>query len=452
MSSILTQSRGSRRVILLLVLLSSVLGMILWVNKYRGMSVPKLVRPSSGQSGAFGPVVLSFEQPGNGSRIEPYLRLEPDVAGKWSWEGNLASFRPEQAFQIGRTYTLRLLNGASDMQDRILKKDVSWNFTIRAAAVVYLGQVATNPEVWLVEPTTGTSMPLTATGGKVQDFAIYPSGEWVVFSAKNDSRGIDLWVVDRKGENAHRLLDCAIDACVQPSVAPDETTITFSRRSAKTPHGEVWMVDLETGKSEVLYVDQTISGIEPNWSPQGRYLQFYDPDYAQLRVLDLTSDRVILIPTNQQAVGSWSLDGQKLMFTRAESSEFGPAFVRVYEADLLTGDIRLVEISSLGQVDSSRPIFSPDGKSLVMALRGLMGSANKQLWLVALDGSTIQAITNDPTASFAAYNWDPNGNQLAFQRLQLETSQSRPQVMLWLRQDGMISILAEDGAWPQWLP
>lgn len=446
------QSLVYRRMIILLILLTSGLGILLWADKYRGMSAPILIRPTEGQSGAFGPVVLSFDQPVNRSRIEPYLKLEPNVAGKWSWEGNQASFRPDQALTTGQTYTLRLLKGASDEQSHILKKNVSWIFTIRPAAVVFLGQVASNPEVWLAEPTNGAAMPLTATGGKVQDFAIFPSGEWVAFSAKNESGGIDLWVVDRKGENAHKLLDCGEDACVQPSVAPDETTITFSRRSEQAPQGEVWMIDPVTKKSEVLYADQTISGIEPNWSPQGRYLQFYDPEFAQLRVLDLASDRVILIPTNQQAVGSWSPDGEKLLFTRAESSEFGPPFVRVYEADLLTGDIRLVEISSLGQVDSSRPIFSPDGTSLVMALRSLAGSANKQLWLVALDGSAVQAITDDPVASFAAYVWDPNGEQLAFQRLQLESSQSRPQVMLWQRKDGTVSVLAEDAAWPQWLP
>ena len=248
------------------------------------------------------------------------------------------------------------------------------------------------------------------------------------------------------------MLDCGTDSCLQPSVAPDETAVLFSRQSQSFPQGEIWLIDLTTGKAEALYPDQQISGIDPNWSPQGRYLQFYDPDFAQIRVLDLTTNRVILIPTDQQAIGSWSPDGQNLLFTRAESSEIGLPYVRIYEAELATGDIQPLQEADLGQVDSSLPVYSPDGQSLIMAIRGLAGSPNKQLWLIPLNGDANQPITEDPGASFAGYKWDPNGNQLAFQRLQLQSSQSRPQVMVWLRESGELKIIAEDAARPQWLP
>lgn len=444
--------RFHRAAVFFLIVLAAVAGMLLWFNRSSGMQPPELVRPAGDSLGAFGPVVLKFRQPVNGTNVESNLRFEPAIEGNWTWEGNQASFRPTMSFQIGQTYTLRLLSGVADEQGRILSKDAIWTFTVRAAEVVYLGQVGSGLEVWLANPDTGEKYPLTSTGGKVQDFAGFPGGEQVVYSSENDSGGADLWLVDRLGKNARMLFDCGTDTCVQPTVALDETAITYSRRTNEVPQGEIWLFDLVTGKNEPLYADQAITGIEPNWSPQGRYLQFYDPEYAQLRVLDLINDRVILIPTNQEAVGSWSPDGQKILFTRAESSEFGPPFVKVYQADLSSGDISPVEISSLGQVDSSRPIFSPDGSSLVMALRGLAGSANKQLWLVALDGSNVQAITDDPAASFAAYAWDPDGTQLVFQRLQLETSQSRPQVMLWRKADGKMTVLAENAAWPQWLP
>jgi Tol biopolymer transport system component len=440
-----------RRFILILVVLMS-LGLVVWLYLAAGMPKPILKTSEDGQMGAYGPIILLFRSPVVASRVEDYLNLEPAVQGKWTWNGNQVLFRPETAFQIGTTYTLKLLKGASDETGRSLKADMTWSVSIRAPEIVYLGQTASMPEVWVADGSNNTQRQLTDTGGNVQDFAIYPNGDHVVYSVTNTRGGVDLWAVDRSGENQTKLLDCGNDSCLQPSVAPDETAIVFSRKSQTFPQGEIWLLDLTTAKADALYKDQQISGIDPNWSPHGSFLQFYDPDFAQIRVLDLLSNRVILIPTGQQAIGSWSPDGQTLLFTRAESSEIGLPYVRIYEANLVTGEIRPMQGMDLGQVDASLPVYSPDGQTLVMAVRGLAGSPNKQLWLIPLDGRPNQAITDDPGASFAAYRWDPNGNQLVFQRLQLQSSQSRPQVMTWLRESGEFKIVAEDAARPQWLP
>ncbi|NMB67781.1 MAG: hypothetical protein GYA20_03350 [Chloroflexi bacterium] len=441
-----------RKIILLLTGITALLGIVLGVRKYAGMPAPDFVLPAGGQPGVLGPLILDFQQAVAKEKVEPYLSVEPEVPGTWLWEFNRAVFWPAAALQPGQVYSVRLQRGASDSFGRTLKDSMSWPFTPRTASILYLGEAANSPEIWLSDGVQSQPVVLTDTDGRVLDFAPYPGGEHIVYSVQNEQGGADLWVIHRDGSGAQRLLDCGADACLQPAVAPDETVITFSRRTSIAPLGEIWMFDLTSGKSEPLYADRTIAGIQPNWSPRGHSLQFYDPEFSEIRVLDLHDDRVILIPTDQQAIGSWSRDEQTLLFTRAESSEIGLPIVRIYQADLGSGEISLLEAADLGAVDASRPIFSPDGQSLVMALRPLAGAQNKQLWLVQADGSGASPITDDPRASFAAYAWDPAGNRLVFQRLQLESSQSRPQVMLWNQIDGSISIVAEDGAWPQWLP
>lgn len=445
-------SRFDRFVIALLAVLAVVFGALLWGGGRIGMAEPELELPEAGRVGAYGPLVLKFRQPVSAAQVEAYLSLEPSVAGKWSWEANQAIFRPAAALQPGTTYTLRLRQGAMDEAGRSLKTEVAWTFSVRAADLIYLGQVNSHPEVWLADGAGTSARPLTDTGGTVRGFAPFPSGEWVVYSSANDQGGADLWMIDRYGENKRQLLDCGTDHCLQPAVAPDESAIIFSRSGETAPQGEIWTLDLVDGQSVALYPDQRVSGIEPDWSPQGRYLQFYDPQAEQIHVLDLEQGKVILIPTSQSGAGSWSPDGERLLFTRAESSEIGLPFVRVYVVELASGDIHLLEAADLGQVDSSLPEYSPDGKSLVMALRGLVSSANKQIWLIPLDGSPNQAITADESASFAACSWDPGGQVLVFQRLQLESSQSTPQVMTWQRASGAFNLVAEDAAWPQWLP
>ncbi|GAP14389.1 periplasmic component of the Tol biopolymer transport system [Longilinea arvoryzae] len=435
-----------------ILILLAVIGIFFWLGSQVGMSKPEIRLPDGAEIGARGPLILEFHQAVTAADIEAHLHLEPAVEGKWTWEGNQTTFWPAGVFQAGQIYTLRLDRGVVDETGHRLKSDAVWSFRIRAASILYLGQATQAPEVWLADAAGNAAKQLSESGGRVQDMAGFPSGERVVYSATNDQAGVDLWLVNRDGADNHRLLDCGPDACVQPSVAPDESAITFSRRSPNAPLGEIWTFDLKTGESSALHTDQTISGIEPDWSPLGRYLQFYDPEYSQIRVLDLITNKVILIPTEQQAIGTWSPDGTKLLFTRAESSEIGVPFVRIYQADLESGDIQLVEAADLGQVDASRPIFTPDGNSLVIALRALVGSPNKQLWLVPLENGASQSITEDLTASFAAYSWDPNGRQLVFQRFQLESSQSTPQVMTWQKDDKAFQVIAEDAARPQWLP
>lgn len=444
--------RIDRRLLLSILILLSVVGISFWVGSQVGMSPPELLLPAERQIGALGPLVLEFHQNEAVGDVAAFLRLEPAVEGKWTSDGNQVTFRPVRAFLAGQTYTLRLEKGIRDASGRSLKSEAVWTFQVRAPQILYLGEATHAPEVWLADDSGNLGKPLSHTAGGVQDFAGFSSGERVVYAATNSQGGVDLWLVDRNGENERKVLDCGVDSCVQPAVAPDESAILFSRRSQSAALGEIWSYDLQTGESAALYTDSQISGIEPDWSPQGRYLQFYEPEFSRIRVLDLETNRVILIPTEQEMIGAWSPDGSRLLFTRAESTEIGVPFVRIYAADLATGDIHLVEASDHGQVDASLPVFTPDGKDLVIGLRGLVGSANKQLWLVPLDDRASQPITEDAGASFAAYSWDPNGRQLVFQRFQLESSQSTPQVMTWQRETKTFQVIAEDAAQPQWLP
>jgi len=114
--------------------------------------------------------------------------------------------------------------------------------------------------------------------------------------------------------------------------------------------------------------------------------------------------------------------------------------------DLLTAAL-LPIIMIFGHVLEERSVIG--SQEAIHALGKLTRSHAR---LVQADGSGASPITDDPRASFAAYRLGPAGGRLVFQRLQLESSQSRPQVMLWNQIDGSISIVAEDGAWPQWLP
>lgn len=440
------------RVLLSTVFLLLVITGAFWLGSQAGMPEPGITFADHGQMGAYGPLTLELRAPVSADEFEKNIRWEPSVAGKWVWNETKASFWPDAPFQIGQTYTLTIIKGLKDETGRSLRVDGSWPFTIRNPAILYLGQATSAPEIWLANEQGREARQFTQSGGKILDFAAFPSGSQVVYSATNEQGGADLWLVDRGGGSGRKLLDCAADLCMQPAVAPDESAITFSRIRESAPLGEIWLFDLSSGESEALYKDQVVSGIDPDWSPQGQYLQFYDPEFSRIHILDLKNNRVSLVSTNQQGIGSWSPDGQKLLITRSENTAFGVPYVEFYEVNLASGEAELIHPADLGQVDASRPIYTPDGTALAMALRGLVDSPNKQLWLAPLDGHESQPITDDPGASYAAYSWDSSGTILLFQRFQLESSQSKPQVMIWQKDTRSFIEVAQDAASPQWLP
>ena len=190
-----------------LAFLLSILSIGFLVSLYLnvGMPEPALKLAEDGQVGAFGPLIVKFRQPVVASTVEDFLRLEPAAAGSWTWNGNQAIFRPEIAFQIGETYTLQLNKGARDEIGRSLRADVTWSFKIRAADIVFLGQTASQPEVWLADSAGDSVQSLTKTGGKVRDFAIFPGGDQVVYSSTNNQGGVDLWTVDRSGDKPGKI-------------------------------------------------------------------------------------------------------------------------------------------------------------------------------------------------------------------------------------------------------
>jgi Tol biopolymer transport system component len=120
--------------------------------------------------------------------------------------------------------------------------------------------------------------------------------------------------------------------------------------------------------------------------------------------------------------------------------------------DVQTQQSQLILGSEQDPMDYSMPDWSPDGSWLAVALRSLTGSPSKQVWIMHPDGSQRQSVTSEQLFTHAAYHWSPDSQMLAFQRLELGASATRPQIAVWNRADGSITLLAEDAFQPAWLP
>lgn len=321
--------------------------------------------------------------------------------------------------------------------------------------VLYLSPSAA-PELWAAQPDGQSKRKLTETGGKVYDYAPFPDGSGVIFSAANSSGGLDLWQLDLAGGSARRLLDCGADRCSEAAVAPDGKQIAYSRASAaenpggSPAAGRIWLLELSSAASRFLYADALVAGIKPIWSPDGTRLAFYDPRAEGIRVKSLAGEPERFFATAIQASGSWSPDGKLLVFAASEQTPDSPAG-RLFIADVTSGQVRPF-LADMGGADFSTPAWSRQGDWLAIGVVLLGQGPGREIALVRSDGSQYRAFSEDWHYSNAAVAWDPSGTYLVSQQLALGASNSLPTVLVWNVKGGTPSVLAEDAALPGWLP
>jgi Tol biopolymer transport system component len=324
----------------------------------------------------------------------------------------------------------------------------------RQAEVLYLSP-SHAPELWSVALEDSQPSRLTETGGRLFDYSVLADGERIIYSAYNEQSGIDLWEIPRQGGEPFLLLPCGTDWCYNPAAAPDGSLIAYSRRKASGLSGsqpgppQLWLIERTTLETDVLFVDPSMSGHSPLWSPDGRYLAFVDDGYQGVRVVDMREETDFFLETGLGDGFSWAPDAQRLFIARTESTgEY--VNTRIFSVDPASRQVSLW--ISEEDAELSVPIWSPDGAWAVVARRGFGQGSGRQLWLINPDGVQRQAISQDARANHSGYQWDPAGTRLVLQRLEFDSSSNLPEVRIWSLADGQMRTLAEDALQPRWLP
>lgn len=413
--------------------------------------------PLPGESiSAFGWVGVHFSETMEQASVEAMFSISPPVDGETFWQEETFWFRPITPFSKDTAYQARLAGELETLDGRRASVNLSWAFTIRPPDLIYFVPMDEGGEVWRASADGMDPRQLSITGGNVFEFATDRSGALIAYSVQNEAGGRDLWLMDRDGENQRMLLNCNNDVCGEPAWSMDKTRIAYTREVYIPGVGgydpaQVWIVKVKRGETSQLYQSEVAFGHSPSFSSDGLKLATYDATQNAIRVLNLHTSQESGIPRILPGSGDWSSDSERLLFTDLVEAENEP-FVEIYIADLANGTVETAFDDPTTDTDFSQPRWHPDGNWLAVSLRPVNANITKALLILPLEAGSPISVGGDPAANYSAYQWDPWGDSLVYQRLAFGGSD--PEISLW-RWDWdsrqAVKIL-ESGTRAQWLP
>ncbi|GAB4424369.1 MAG: hypothetical protein Kow00106_21230 [Anaerolineae bacterium] len=326
------------------------------------------------------------------------------------------------------------------------------------SGVVFLGPAdAYARTLYLAQPETGTITPLLSQPVSIEDFAPAPDGTQVAFTRNNDDGTADLWLLDVRGGTTRRLTHCVRARCSSPAWHPDGTQIAYQRQdfSAAAGHAtRVWVVDVNTAQSQLLFDDPQQVGADPLWSPDGQRIAIYDAAAGGIRVRDLQTGQETLLVSEPGDTGAFAPDGTRLVYPFLVRGALGQEFYTHLALANLNAD---TQVSLSGEqdapVEDAFAAWSPDGTRLVLARRYLdeRYTAGKQIYLLDVTTGTATPLVVNAACTHAAPQWDSSGRWIAYQRFSLDDPNAQPEIWVFDTRTGQARLLAENAFFPAWL-
>lgn len=435
------------------------LAILALVSYQIGLPQPQVIFPSeSGLIGGRGPVEIRFQQEMERFSVESRLSFEPVWPGKWRWlDDRTIRFLPNSTLGEGTLLKLVLADGARSRDGWMLRQPFVVDLRIRSAALVFLSDPLYSPELLKFDLLTSEKYAITASSGRVFDFAVSPDGEKIIYSRINLRDGSDLVLINRDGSEEKVLLECGDYACIEPAWTADGRFVAYTRyESGLTASlvegiGKIYIMDVESGLSNLLFNNPGLYGSLAVFSPDGSMVSFYDFGEQAIRLVNLQDGSSSIIPSRVAGRGSWSPDGSTLIVADWDGEGTIPIST-LFRLDLPTRSVSRFFDDSFEVLGVSLPAWSPDGELVVCGVQTQSRQEGKQLWLFDRNGKPILQITNDPQMNYSSYQWSPDGQRVVFQQINLSQSNDSPKILMWYRAEQRVETLFEDGAFPQWMP
>ena len=414
------------------------------------------------QVGPFGSVLFEFSRPAQANQVENLWQTIPGIAGKWVWLDNQhARWDSLKPLPTNQKITLQIGTGQAGQNGEQISSVNRWEVTVRPPRIIVTRNEGNGSELFTIGLDDGTSSgkQLTHTNGQIFDYIVTPDGEAVIFSAVNDLKGSDLWMVQRDASNQHKILDCGADLCSTPALSPISQELAYTRESAGTnPNGSkkaprIWILDVSSGQTAPLFVDPKKIGYGPKWSPNGQWLSISSGSKGGIQVVNRKSGDTYFLESSNGDTGCWSPDSQYLYYSDMVSGEGG------FRNVILKADIGSRSIITFfggnaegGGISVDNPVCDPQGKWLAVTVQPNVSISGKELELLNPDAKPGVSIMDDLSRIPGFLSWTPDGNLLVYQSLLLGGDGNNVEVWVWDQNTAKARKITDEGRSPQWLP
>ncbi len=434
------------------------------------MSAPA---PGSLDVPAGSPVRLAFSCAMQTESVIERISFEPERSGSFTWEGNTLIFTPDRFWPSGERVTVSIRAGArrAGWLGQPLLRSARWDFVIGQTLLAYLWPANNSADIYGLDPLTGDVRRFTEMGN-VLDFSLNKDGSMILFSARNNQGGSNLFTLERAQAGSSPqtiiepllLIDCQEDACRNPQLSADGKLLAFESMPLKIqpgqPQVQVWLYDLAASQIKPAGAADHSTRM-PGWSANN-WLAFYDDTEQGFVLYEPAQEQRLWLPNQTGVAGSWQPQGTSFVVPEILVETVGQLEERTYSHlfryDLATsheGSIAPVDLTREANLEDAVPVYSPDGKSIAFARKYVyheLWTPGRQLWIMQVDGSQPTQLTHEPFYNYHDFSWSTDGRQIAIVRSNMNNFTDPPELWLMNANGSNAIQLVIGGYAPEWMP
>lgn len=251
-------------------------------------------------------------------------------------------------------------------------------------------------DICLINIDGSESTQLTKTKEYDGQPSFSPNGDKIVFVSERD-KAPNIYIMDSDGSNQKPLTKNNLHKS-SPSFSPDGAKIIYAGevesdcKGCNCSKSQIISMNIDGSEPEIVRTDdRNIS--QPSYSPNGKQIVYYAYDCDDgnseegLKVLNIDSGESRILINKGYAVGKFSPDGEKIIFSADFSDDESPLQYLIYNYNLDSG-----EITEISNYEGIRPSYYDDSNKVLFFQRENRHGGN--ISTINSDGTEYMVITS----------------------------------------------------------
>ncbi len=451
-------SKFDRIAVLTVVIFGFVLLSMFFANKLIPVSIACENPNGCASISVNGSVTFRFSRAVDPDLAEALFSIDVGTKSELRWEdGKTLRWITSESLTSPGRIVMRFSPGVMGKQGETLRRMHSWEITVQEPEIVGIGPTGEGSDALFLisRDLADDAIQLTPSGVNVLQYAPSPDGASIVFTANNTQGGVDLYQVDRNGENSIVLAECGKDKCNYPSWSPESDKIVFTRESLNQEEESIkpFILDLGLGEKNIIQIEVVNSISQPRFSPDGNWLSMIDISGGGLILVNLNTNEMIKLDDAAENNGCWAPDLSTYYFISMENAD-GVFWNRINAVDLTERIQRVIRGDVLGLLDWStdRIVCNPINNSLAVRIQPNIRIPGYELAVIDLLKNSVNTVFRDYSQVIHSYAWSPDGKRLLFSTQYFGDDPNNVIIQIWDSESMVLEFIANGYRDAKWIP